>query len=149
MPLGSLTLQKNSTQHKQQEFFFCAEYFGFSVRTAFFIVVFWVYFFGFFWGGVFRARQGHLPRVVLTSQSLSQGEGVHGGPVVGGVLGLLGCLLVQVVHGAQRVHGVQRVAVHSIVLHPDINLKNNTQGRQGLRDLLLQLPGGSAELWKC
>lgn len=53
----------------------------------------------------------------ITSQPLGQGESVHGGPVVGGVLRLLRGLLVQVVHGAERVHGVQRVAVHPVVLH--------------------------------
>jgi len=42
---------------------------------------------------------------------------MHGWPVVGRVLRLLRGLLVQVVHGAQRVHGVQRVAVHPVVLH--------------------------------
>lgn len=53
----------------------------------------------------------------ITSQPLGQGERVHGGPVVGRVLRLLRGLLVQVVHGAQGVHGVQRVAVHPVVLH--------------------------------
>ena len=52
----------------------------------------------------------------ITSESLREGERVHGGPVVGGVLRLRG-LLVQVVHGAQGVHGVQGVAVHPVVLH--------------------------------
>lgn len=89
------------------------------------------------------------PWVVLTSQSLCQGEGVHGGPVVGGMLGLLGCLLVEVVHGAQRVHGVQGVTIHSIVLHGDINLENSGQRREVLRDALLQCPSVSAETWRC
>lgn len=89
------------------------------------------------------------PWVVLTSQSLCQGEGVHGGPVVGGVLGLLGCLLVEVVHGAQRVHGMQGVTIHSIVLHGDINLENSGRRREVLRDTLLQRPGVSAEPWRC
>lgn len=53
----------------------------------------------------------------ITSQPFGQGERVHGGPVVGRVLRLLRGLLVQVVHGAQGVHGVQRVAVHPVVLH--------------------------------
>lgn len=53
----------------------------------------------------------------ITSQPLGQGERVHGGPVVGRVLRLLRGLLVQVVHGAQGVHGVQRVAVHPVMLH--------------------------------
>lgn len=53
----------------------------------------------------------------ITSQPLGQGERMHGGPVVGRVLRLLRGLLVQVVHGAERVHGVQRVAVHPVVLH--------------------------------
>lgn len=53
----------------------------------------------------------------ITSESLCQCERVHGGPVVGRVLRLLRGLLVQVVHGAEGVHGVQRVAVHSVVLH--------------------------------
>lgn len=53
----------------------------------------------------------------ITSQPLGQGERVHGGPVVGRVLRLLRGLLVQVVHGAEGVHGVQRVAVHPVVLH--------------------------------
>lgn len=72
-------------------------------------------------------REGQRPWVVLTSQSLCQGEGVHWGPVVGRVLCLLGCLLVQVVHGAQWVHGMQGVSVHPIVLHGDINLQNSSQ----------------------
>lgn len=37
----------------------------------------------------------------LTSQPLCQGEGVHRGPVVRRVLGLLRRLLVEVVHGAE------------------------------------------------
>ena len=53
----------------------------------------------------------------ITSKSLGEGERVHGGPVVGRVLGLLRGLLVQVVHGAQGVHGVQGVSVHPVVLH--------------------------------
>lgn len=53
----------------------------------------------------------------ITSQPLGQGERVHGGPVVGRVLRLLRGLLVQVVHGAEGVHGVQGVAVHPVVLH--------------------------------
>lgn len=53
----------------------------------------------------------------ITSESLGQRERVHGGPVVGRVLRLLRGLLVQVVHGAEGVHGVQRVAVHPVVLH--------------------------------
>lgn len=44
---------------------------------------------------------------------------MHGGPVVGRVLRLLRGLLVQVVHGAEGVHGVQRVAVHPVVLHAE------------------------------
>lgn len=44
---------------------------------------------------------------------------MHGGPVVGRVLRLLRGLLMQVVHGAERVHGVQRVAVHPVVLHAE------------------------------
>lgn len=53
----------------------------------------------------------------LTSQPLCQGEGVHRGPVVRRVLGLLRRLLVEVVHGAEWVHSVEGVAVHPVVLH--------------------------------
>lgn len=53
----------------------------------------------------------------ITSQPFGQGQRVHGWPVVGRVLRLLRGLLVQVVHGAQGVHGVQRVAVHPVMLH--------------------------------
>lgn len=44
---------------------------------------------------------------------------MDGGPVVGRVLRLLRGLLVQVVHGAEGVHGVQRVAVHPVMLHAE------------------------------
>jgi len=74
---------------------------------------------------------------------------MHRGPVVGGMLGLLSCLLMEVVHGAQRVHGVEGVTVHSIVLHGDINLENSSRGREVLRNVPFQRPGVSAELWKC
>lgn len=61
---------------------------------------------------------GHVrERVLLTSQSFRQRKRVHGGPVVGSVLRLLSSLLMQVVHGAEGVHGVQRVTVHPVVLH--------------------------------
>lgn len=53
----------------------------------------------------------------LTSQPLGERERVDGRPVVGGVLGLLSRLLMEVVHGAQRVHGVEGIPVHPVVLH--------------------------------
>lgn len=53
----------------------------------------------------------------LTSQPLREGERVNGRPVIRRVLRLLRRLLMQVVHGAQRIHGVKRVSVHSVVLH--------------------------------
>lgn len=56
---------------------------------------------------------------------------MHRWPVVGGMLGLLGCLLVEVVHGAEGIHGVEGVAVHSIVLHGDINLKRQQAEERG------------------
>lgn len=59
----------------------------------------------------------HHQRLILTSQSFGQREGMHGRPVVGGVLGLLRRLLVEVIHGAEGVHGVQGVAVYPVVLH--------------------------------
>lgn len=59
---------------------------------------------------------------LITCQSLCQCERVHGRPVVGCVLRLLRSLLVQVVHGAEGVHGVQRVAVHPVVLHAERSL---------------------------
>lgn len=66
----------------------------------------------------------------ITSQPLGQGERVHGGPVVGRVLRLLRGLLVQVVHGAERVHGVQRVAVHPVVLHGERPLPAERSARR-------------------
>lgn len=74
--------------------------------------------------------QGPIPRA-LTSQALSQRERVHRRPVVRGVLGLLGRLLVQVVHGTERVHGVQRVAIHPVVLHRGVRLQ--TAGRGSMK----------------
>lgn len=75
-----------------------------------------------------RARVCVCARVFsITSQPLGQGERVHGGPVVGRVLRLLRGLLVQVVHGAQGVHGVQRVAVHPVVLHGERPLDLQTE----------------------
>lgn len=53
----------------------------------------------------------------LTSQPLCQGERVHRRPIIRRVLRLLRRLLMQVIHGAQRVHGVERVSVYSVVLH--------------------------------
>ncbi len=53
----------------------------------------------------------------LTSQSLRERERVNGRPIVRRVLRLLRRLLMQVVHSAQWVHGVERVSVHSVVLH--------------------------------
>lgn len=55
-------------------------------------------------------------QAVITSEPLGQRQGVHRWSVVGRVLGL-SRLLVQVVHGTEGVHGVERVAVHTVVLH--------------------------------
>lgn len=68
----------------------------------------------------------------ITSESLRQGERVHGGPVVGRVLRLLRRLLVEVVHGAQGVHGVQRVAVHAVVLHAVGKMQRGKEDEGGL-----------------
>lgn len=99
-----------------------------------------------FWVSFFFFHEQQKPWVVLTSQSLCQREGVHRGPVVRGVLGLLSCLLMEVVHGTQWIHGVEGVTVHSIVLHGDINLKNSNRRRRVLKNVLFQCPGVSAEL---
>lgn len=64
-----------------------------------------------------RSKRTGREHLFLTSQPLCQGERVHRGPVVRSVLRLLGGLLVEVVHGAQRVHGVEGVPVHPVVLH--------------------------------
>lgn len=85
----------------------------------------------------------------ITSQPLGQGERVHGGPIVGRVLRLLRGLLVQVVHGAEGVHGVQRVAVHPVVLHGERPLtcgekRASSGGRSGDATQLL-ISGSRAE----
>lgn len=67
----------------------------------------------------------------ITSESLGQRERVHGGPVVGRVLRLLRGLLVQVVHGAEGVHGVQRVAVDPVVLHAGSGSRPAREGGEG------------------
>ncbi|TNN69810.1 hypothetical protein EYF80_019878 [Liparis tanakae] len=77
---------------------------------------------------VVRLLEGLFQRLQLlcgeggATAALFACERVHGRPVVGRVLRLLRCLLVQVVHGAEGVHGVQRVAVHPVVLHGERSL---------------------------
>lgn len=64
------------------------------------------------------------------------------------MLGLLGRLLVQVVHGAERVHGMERVAIHPVVLHRGIRLQTRKLERP-MRKAVTPSPPYPQKLLSC